>query len=420
MTRPQKFVIGAAVVSVVLAAVAVIIFRDKSPEGPRVETQKVERGSLIAKVTASGSVSALVTVQVGSQVSGRIKEVLVDFNSPVKKGQVIARLDPQMFVAALEQARANLAVSEANVIRAQVQLADAERQYTRAKAIFDKQLGAQADVDAAQTVRDAAVAGVSAAAAGVKQANAALTQAQVNLDYCTVHSPIDGIVISRNVDVGQTVAASLSAPTLFSIAEDLKKMQVDTNVAEADIGKIEAKMEASFTVDAFPAKRFKGKVRQIRNAPINVQNVVTYDAVIDVDNEKLELKPGMTATVTFVVAQKDDVLKLPNATLRFRAPPDFGAGPGGKREGKGRSGRGELATDERIVWRQNKGGPAPVKVKVGLSDGAMTEIVSSGASVQSTAAASSESAALEEGDLLVTDVKDNANSPRPGGPGRLF
>jgi HlyD family secretion protein len=412
VSRVQKAALAVAVVIAVSIA-TIFAFRHKPAEAPKVETQKVERGALVAKVTASGTLSALVTVLVGSQVSGRIKEVLADFNSTVTKNQIIARIDPQLFVAALEQTRANLAAAEANVVRAQVELQNAERMFVRAKSIFDKQLGAQQDVDTAQTTRDSAKAQLTAAQASVQQARAAYTQAEVNLAYCTIHSPIDGIVISRAVDVGQTVAASLAAPTLFSIAEDLKKMQVDTNVAEADIGKVEPNMEAIFTVDAFPGERFKGKVRQIRNAPINVQNVVTYDAVIDVNNDKLKLKPGMTATVTFVVAQKDDVLKLPNATLRFRPPPDFGVRGASGSRGE-RRGRQEVASDERIVWRNGGEGPAPVKVKIGLSDGVMTEIVSGD---------------LKEGDQLVTDVRDtgtgSSGGQRPGGgmggpPGRLF
>ncbi len=402
----RKTVIPLSIVATVaLAAGAFFFFRAKPKEGPKVETAKIERGPISAKVTASGTLSALVTVLVGSQVSGRIQDILVDFNSPVKKGQVIARIDPQMFVAALEQARANLTVAESNVVRATVQLTSAERQLTRAKAIFDKQLGAQADVDSAQTARDAAVADVSAAQAGVHQAKASLTQAQVNLDYCTIKSPIDGIVISRNIDVGQTVAASLAAPTLFSIAEDLKKMQVDTNVSEADIGKITPKMDAVFLVDAYPGEKFRGSVRQIRNAPINVQNVVTYDAVIDVDNSNLKLKPGMTATVTFVVAQRDDVLKLPNATLRFRPPAGFGGRPANKGP------KIDGPTDERTVWRSGDDGtPSPVRVKIGFSDGTNTEIVSG---------------ELKEGDLVVTDVKDTGTpgarpSAGPAGGPRLF
>ena len=263
------------------------------------DTVKVDTGRIVAKVTATGTVSALVTVQVGSQVSGRIQYLYVDFNAPVKKGQLIAKIDPQLFEAATEQARANLGAAQGNLTKAKAQAVDADRQYRRSRALVARQLIAQAEVDTAQTNAEVAIAQVEAAKGSVAQAQAALHQAQINLAYTDIVSPTNGVVISRNVDVGQTVAASLQAPILFLIAEDLAKMQVDSSVAEADVGKLRANMPATFTVDAYPGERFTGTVRQIRNAPQAVQNVVTYDAVIDVDNSALKLKPGMTANITF-------------------------------------------------------------------------------------------------------------------------
>ena len=366
------------------------------------ETQKVERGRIVARVTATGTLSALVTVQVGSQVSGRIASLGADFNAPVKKGQVIARLDPQLFQAAVEQARANLLAAQGNLTRAKAQAVDARRQAERTEALAKEKLVAASERDTAAANAAAAEAQVAASEGAVAQAKAALHQAEINLGYTTIVSPVNGTVISRSVDVGQTVAASLSAPTLFTIAEDLRKMQVDTNVAEADVGRVRPGMTATFTVDAFPGKRWKGTVRQVRNAPQTVQNVVTYDAVIDVDNPELELKPGMTATVTFVYAEKDDVLRVPNAALRFRASPDLA-----KRAGK------PPAPDSgaRLVWRLDApapgAAPAPVVVKLGVSDGSVTELVDG---------------PLKEGDALVTDASGGGeggggNRPPGGGMG---
>src|SRR5262245_57589224 len=318
---------------------------------PRFETVAVDRGPIIAKVTATGTLSALVTVQVGTQVSGRIKEILVDFNAPVKKVQVIARIEPALFQAALESARANYLAAQGSIAKLEAQAENAKLQFDRAEQLFERKAIAQADLDTARATMRAANGDVVAAKGNLAQAKAALNQAQVNLDYTTIVSPTTGVVISRSVDVGQTVAASLQAPTLFLIAEDLTKMQVDTSVAEADIGKLKPEMEATFTVDAYPSRTFKGKIRQIRNAPQTQQNVVTYDAVIDVKNDGLELKPGMTANVTFIYDHRESALRVANAALRFQPPPEIaraawgggGGGPGAPGGGKrgGGSGSGE-------------------------------------------------------------------------------
>jgi HlyD family secretion protein len=375
------------------------------PRG-QMETAALERGRIVAKVTATGTLSALVTVQVGSQVSGRIAALYADFNSPVKKGQLIAKIDPALFQASVEQARANHVASQGNLAKAKAQAIDAQRQRERARALAERKLIAQADYDTAVANADAAQATVEAAAGAVEQARASLHQAEVSLAYTSIVSPTKGVVISRNVDVGQTVAASLQAPTLFVIAEDLAKMQVDTSVAEADVGRLQPGMAASFNVDAYPAEVFRGTVRQIRNAPQTVQNVVTYDAVIDVDNGDLKLKPGMTANVTFVYAEKDDVLRLPNAALRFRPPPDMLAANGG-RQGAGRQGAGARAgaekplqgaaepRDRRTIWILREGKAAPVRIRTGISDGSVTEVAEG---------------EVEPGDLVITD----ATSPPSG------
>ena len=383
----------ALVAAVVIIAAAVGAWRMKSRAKPttQMETARLERGRIVAKVTASGTLSAIVTVQVGSQVSGRIAELHADFNTRVKKGELIAKIDPQLFQATVEQQRANLVAAQGNLAKASAQAVDARRQADRALALAAKKLIAQADADTAVSNAEALMAGVQAAEGQVAQARAALSQARVNLAYTNILSPTSGTVISRNVDVGQTVAASLQAPTIFVIAEDLAKMQVDTSVAEADVGRLRDGMPATFTVDAYPSEVFKGKVRQIRNSPTTVQNVVTYDAVIDVANPELKLKPGMTANVTFIYAEKEDTLKVTNAALRFKPPPGFGqaegaaagSGPGGQGRARGEGGAGgqgrpdgaREAPDRRTLWVLQDGKPSPVRVRTGISDGSTTEIV---------------------------------------------
>lgn len=309
----------------VLAAAGVAVPRALSSarSAPaRLETALVDRGHIAAKVTASGTLSALVTVQIGSQVSGRVESIKVDFGSKVKKGDVVATIDPRMFRASLAQARANRASAVAGLERAKIQSDEAQRQWERSKGLAAQKLLAQADAETTEANARAAVAQVHAAEAAVEQAQASLEQAETNLAYTTISSPIDGVVVSRAIDVGQTVAASFQSPTLFTIAQDLAKMQVDTSVSEADVGRIKAGTAVTFTVDAYPEKRFDGVVRQVRDAATTVQSVVTYDAVIDVANPELLLKPGMTANVTFVWAERDGALRLPNSALRFRPEPD--------------------------------------------------------------------------------------------------
>lgn len=314
--------------------------------GQKFRTVKVERGEISSVVTATGTINPVVTVLVGSQISGTIKELHADFNSRVKEGQVIAQIDPAIFEAQVEQGRANLLNAQANLSNAQANLknaqanlskaeiavVDTKRTLERNKELIEKKVIAQATLDTAQTNYDTAIAQrevakaqlesarsqVESSRAQVEQARAGLKVADTNLKYTTIRSPVNGIVISRNVDVGQTVAASLQAPTLFMIAKDLTRMQVDTNVSEADIGRVAKDQDATFTVDAYPERTFRGKVLEIRNAPITVQNVVTYDVVIQVDNSDLRLKPGMTANVSVQIEHKENILKIPNSALRFR------------------------------------------------------------------------------------------------------
>lgn len=276
---------------------------DGARESPYV-TVPVKKGDITQVVSSTGTLQAVVTVQVGSQVSGTIDKLYADFNSKVKAGQVVAQLNQDKFKAAVDQAKANLLAAQSNLEKAKVGVADTQRTLERNRELRKRELLAQSDLDAAQTAHDAALAQHEVNKAQAAQAQAALNQAQVDLDNTIIRSPVDGIVISRTVDVGQTVAASLQAPTLFTIANDLSKMEVHTNVDEADVGNVWEGQDVTFTVDAHPSRRFRGKVFQVRNAPTVVQNVVTYNAVVRIDNKELLLKPGMTANVDFLVSEK--------------------------------------------------------------------------------------------------------------------
>jgi HlyD family secretion protein len=329
------------------------------------------------------------TVLVGTQVSGTIKELYVDFNSPVKKGKLIARIDPALFEAQVNQAKANFLSAKANLEKAGATLVDAKRSMDRNKELFSKNLVARSDLDTAETNYETANASVSAAKSQVAQTEAALNLAETNLRYTKIVSPVDGIVISRNVDVGQTVAASFQTPTLFTIAQDLTKMQIDTSVDEADIGKVKVGQDVEFTVDAYPDITFKGKVWQVRNAPITVQNVVTYDVVIIVGNPELKLKPGMTANVSIIISTKKDVLKIPNAALRFKPSEKGPAAP--EKKGPG-------------VWILEKDKPKRIPISPGISDGNYTELATG---------------KISEGQELIVESLTKPKSGQSSGP-RMF
>jgi len=346
--RRKKYLVPVVILLAILFAGGYFLYSMIGPKGPnqKFRTIKVERGEISSVVTATGTINPVVTVLVGSQISGTIKELHADFNSRVKEGEVIAQIDPAIFEAQVEQGRANLLSAQANLLNAQanfknaqanlskaeIAVVDAKRTLERNKELIEKKVIAQATLDTTQTNYDTAIAQrevakaqlesarsqVESSRAQVEQARAGLKVAETNLKYTTIRSPVNGIVISRNVDVGQTVAASLQAPTLFTIAKDLTRMQVDSNVSEADIGRVAKDQDATFTVDAYPDRTFRGKVLEIRNAPITVQNVVTYDVVIQVDNSDLRLKPGMTANVSVQIEHKENILKIPNSALRFR------------------------------------------------------------------------------------------------------
>ena len=375
-----------------------------SPGGdaaPEYQTAAVEKTNVVSRVSTSGSLQAVVTVDVGSQVSGRIQALYADFNSKVRKGEKIAKIDPSLFQAAVVQAEANVTAARANVTRLEVTAEDAERQAKRATEVFAQRLISETERDNAVATARAARASVEQAKGQLLQSRAQLEQARTNLRYTDIVSPTDGVVISRAVNVGQTVAASLQAPVIFTIAQDLAKMEVHTNVAESDIGRLKPGMRVSFTVDAYPGEPFRGSIRDIRNAPQVVQNVVTYDAVIDVANDDLKLKPGMTATVSVVTDRRRDVLAIPNAALRFR-PETAGAGQGqrgsqaassgaggNRQRGQGGGGDGSWRRDreddneeggvpevvKRTVYVLQGDKAVPREVITGITDGRVTEIV---------------------------------------------
>ncbi len=525
LSRKKYLVFGAGGLAVL--AVAAFYFWGGQSSAAQYLTAKVERGNLRNSVTATGTLQAVTTVQVGSQASGTISSLTADYNSVVKKGQVIAQLDPSVSKAQVDQARANLQQAQAGLQQARAAVANSRAGVTDAKAraqaatstAQNNQAGvvgaranlavlkaqqddamsllkqqeslvksgiiAQRELDVAQTAYQTArakydqgvaqlnqailseqsatssgiaqsqaqvqqsqagveqsQAQVQAAEAQVQQAAAALQLAEVNLAHTTITSPIDGIVVSRDVNVGQTVAASLSAPTLFTIANDLTKMQVIANIDQADIGLVENAKSVKFSVDAFPGKDFDGKIQQMRLNPVNVQNVVTYNVVIDVDNPEQKLKPGMTANLTITIDERNNVLKVPNAALRFTPQDGSGqrtGGGNGNWQGRRQSGGGDssqragngsdvqfapatapvLAGQTRIVWVLGQDGkPQRKRIKVGLSDGASTEVVEGN---------------LVEGEMVITGQtlssagKTNTNqgsapgfgnAPRTGGGGR--
>ncbi|MEY4705861.1 MAG: putative Efflux transporter, family, subunit, Macrolide-specific efflux protein [Nitrospirota bacterium] len=381
--RRAILIVGVLVVG---AAIGGYVFFNGERKTPvRYRSAVVERGPVVSLVTATGTINPVVSVQVGTQVSGMIKSLHADFNSVVRAGDIVAVIDPEPFKARRDQAASNLEMSKANVARSKTDLAQRKRELDRVKSLVAQQYVSQNDVDVAATNYQAAEAQVNVAGAQVKQAEAALNAAELDLKYTVIRSPVNGIVVARNVEVGQTIAASFATPNLFLIALDLTKMQVDTNVSESDIGGITEGKEATFTVDAYPGYQFAGTIRQVRLAPINVQNVVTYNVVVSVDNQDLRLKPGMTANVSIAVAQRDAVIKVPNAALRF-APPTVGqadrSASGGKQtkmkgaEQMAGAGRGATALS-RTVWTQGSSGePEPIQVQTGISDGVATEIVS--------------------------------------------
>ncbi len=400
--RKAVWIVG--IVALTLAGGGYVFFAGERKPPVRYRTATIERGLIESVVTATGTINPVVSVQVGAQVTGKIQSLHADFNSVVKAGDLIATIDPSIYQARRDQAVATLTNTKAAVAKAQADLAQRKRELDRTKSLLGQQFVSQNDVDVALTAYQGAQAQLEVAEAQVKQAKAQLDAAELDLKYTVIRSPVNGIVIARNVEVGQTVTAGFQTPTLFLIALDLTKMQVDTNVSEADIGGITEGKEATFSVDAYPGEPFRGTVKQVRNAPISVQNVVAYDVVIEVDNRDLRLKPGMTANVSIVVARKENVLKVPDAALRFSPPKsarrdgDATAKPAG---GPSAGPPGDVVTrpassGQKRVWREGASGdPEAIPIQTGISDGSFTEILTD---------------ALQEGDAVITGIE----SPRSG------
>jgi len=409
----KKYIVIAVVAAILLVA-AVFYLKGKKPEFTY-KSVMIEKGTIVSTVAATGNLSAVTTVQVGTQVSGTIQKLYVDYNSRVKKGQTIAEIDPSLFNAAVEQAQGNAFSAEGNLLRARATLVDAERTLKRNKTLLADGIISQGDYDLAETAWESAKASLKSAEGSVAQTRGALQQARTNLRYSVIRSPVDGVVISRAVDVGQTVAASFQTPTLFTIAQDLTKMQIEVSVDEADISRVRLDQKATFTVDAYPEQQFGGKVVQIRSAPVITQNVVTYVVVVNVDNSDLKLKPGMTANVTIEVGRKDDVLRLPPAALRFK--PKLAEkkgeavgekGPAGAPAGGGRP-VGRKGGGGQKVYVLKEGKPEAVQVKTGIAGSAGIELVEG---------------ELKEGDEVIIEQSGGETKKKSGamggGMGRPF
>ncbi len=355
--QPRWSLMAAAGGALILIGLAVWYWWATGPAPLLFKTVPVDRGPITAVVTATGTVNPVISVQVGSQVSGKIAKLFADFNSVVRQGQILAQIDQQPFKARVDQARAAVKSANGNLEKAKNMAAQRKRERDRMLRLRQQGFVSQADLDLAETNLRDAEANADVMQAQLDQAQATLSSAELDLGYTTIYSPVNGIVVSRNVDVGQTVAASFQTPTLFVLAQDLTQMQVNTNVSESDIGGVTEGKPANFRVDAYPKHFFEGTVTQVRNAPISIQNVVTYDVVITVDNRDLKLKPGMTANVTIVTDKKEDPLRVPNGALRFRMP--------------------DVPIDKKAtgVWvldRQNT--PHRIEVSTGIADSLYTEI----------------------------------------------
>jgi HlyD family secretion protein len=431
MPAPRRRLLWLLPLIVVLVA-GFFVLRGRG-EPARYATTAVGRGDIVDVVGATGVLQAVITVQVGSQVSGTIAELNADFNSTVKKGQVVARLEPSSFQARVNQAAANLATARANVDRSQAAIDDAKQKYDRAQELAKQKLVPESDLETARANYQSALAQHQANRAAVKQSEAALNQAQVDLGHTVISAPVDGVVLARNVDIGQTVAASFQAPVLFIIANDLARMQVNASIDEADIGRVRVGQDVTFTVDAFPDQNFAGRVEQIRLQPVTAQNVVTYNTIITVDNARLRLMPGMTATVSVIVRKAENALRIPTSALRFRPegyearPAAGGQAAGARGQGGGQAAGGGAAMGGGATGQRGPGGggmgggrpggrggeghggprpglvfvlgpdglPKEARVKLGISDGRFVEVIEG----------------LQEGALVITGTEEPGTRP---------
>ncbi len=379
-----------AVAALVILLAAGVFYLTGDASSPDIVTAQVSRGDIVEVVAATGTLEAVTTVQVGSQISGTIQALYADFNSLVHKDEVLARIEPSSYQSQVEQAQANLDRAVADAQRLVVNVDDATVKLARARELSARQLIPATDLEAADVALRSAQAQKQSADAQVTQARASLNQAKVTLEKTVITAPIDGFVVARNVDVGQTVAASLQAPTLFVIAADLTKMRVNASIDESDVGRIVAGQTATFHVDAYPTETFRGKVAQVRLSPIIIQNVVTYAGVIDVPNPELKLKPGMTATVDIETARRDNVLRVPSAALRFAPTEEMWTALGQPNPSPSPAAPSRRkATDSGRLWIDESGHLAGRDVKIGFSNGTFTELLT---------------ADLAEGSPVVTNI----------------
>ena len=387
MTRTRTVLWMLASVGLVATAGAGVATRASTAAKPTVTTVQVARGSLLQVISATGSLEAVTTVNVGSQVSGTIQTLHADFNDIVRRGQVLARLDSSLFQTQVEQAEANLVRAGSEVEQLKVTRDAARLALDRSTRLAAKHLVSDADLEAAQVAVASVEAQLRSAAASVAQSTASLNQARVNLAHTVITSPIDGIVVSRAVDVGQTVAASMQAPTLFVLAADLTQMHLNASVDESDVGQIQGGQAVTFRVDAYPNDEFTGRVAQVRLQPVVTQNVVTYAAVIDVANPALKLKPGMTATVTVEVARRDDTLTVPASALRFKPTASMRAALGGDTGATAPACAGPA--DCGVLWTYDGGALRGTTVRLGITNGNVVEVAGD---------------AVAEGDSVITAV----------------
>jgi HlyD family secretion protein len=354
-----------------IAAIAALIYFFANTESIQYRTERIDRGNISRYVTATGTINPVRTVIIGSQVTGIISKLYADFNSVVKTGQVVAQIDPTPFEHRVKQAEAALATAIASLEKAKITSKNNRRNYRRSKQLFARKVISIEELDAARTAYQAGLADIKLAESQVLHAKAALEIAKTDLEHTVIVSPLNGIVISRGVDVGQTVVSSFQTPTLFTIAEDLVHMQVNTNVDEADIGMVKTGQDAKFTVDAFPEDLFEGKVSDIRMAPVIFQNVVTYDTIINVDNSSLKLMPGMTANTSILVDRAENVLRIPNAALRYTPSAALKA----EADKKALTDRKFAKKTVSHIWVVDKGKLRQVSVKLGIGDDNFTEIM---------------------------------------------
>ncbi|MFC2154944.1 efflux RND transporter periplasmic adaptor subunit [Acidobacteriota bacterium] len=447
MKKKKWLFLAAAAVVIVIAVVLFLILRGNGNNTVKYKTEEVKKGTIEAVVSTTGTVTPVTLVEVGSQVSGRIAKIHVDFNSQVKAGQVVAEIDPSQIMTRIKQNEANYESSKASLQKAKVNSENIAKQYQRSLQLFEKKLISFEEKESVEAQYLGAKSDVRSAEAHLLQSKSQLDSTKVDLDYSVIKSPIDGVVISRNVNVGQTVAASFQAPVLFTIANDLGKMQVECSIDEADIGKIKEGQDARFTVDAFPDEEFKGKVSQVRYSPEVIQNVVTYTTIVAVDNPGLKLRPGMTATVTIVAGKAEGVLMVPASATRFTPPlsqeemmalfqkmrdemmkrrgmtPGAGSGQpgqpgrqgagmgffGGSRPGGDSSQRKRQAT--RVWILEENGQVKPVFIRTGVTDDSNIEVIRG---------------QIKEGQLVITGIlsgpanQDQSNTNRMRGMGMMF